>query len=513
MKKFATVLVFLLVLLVLLFAAGSVLVLRAAAPEASTPALLPAATATPAPTPEPTGTAYYITPSGTTPGESLPAGSVFTLADPAPIEGYTFLGWRDAAGSLHYQDAVTLEQDSYFAAEYAVALGTAEHTPYMSCDAAGFALPGAAATRREVAVALYTELATPISGNTGFADVAEDDACYSAVCALRQLGVLDGSRFHPDEAITLRELLTMVSPFFPVLSGECSFADVPAGSDFYAAACNAALHGWVGSGAEVALTPDADLTRAEFALIMNRVLGRGPASGDAVQGFTLPDLDTAEVSQLALLEAIVTHTPGTAADGSELWTAYTRPETAQTGLVLAGYDLYYIQEDGRLAVSTDYDCFSFDENGRYTSGVAELDKVVRAQLAALYTPGMTREELLRAAYMHVVEDFTYHKGELYAVGEQLPCDELALSFLSTGEGNCYGFACGFRALARALGYDCRAYSGLASNKSHSWTDILIDGVLYVCDPELEYQYYNMDYQDMFMKTYPQVWKWYYTKTH
>ena len=78
----------------------------------------------------------------------------------------------------------------------------------------------------------------------------------------------------------------------------------------------------------------------------------------------------------------------------------------------------------------------------------------------------------------------------------------------TGRGNCYCYAGMFWSLARGLGYNATAYSGTMGNQNqpHAWTEITLDGEVYICDPEIEMNYWwlaglngdNSMYTDNFM---------------
>lgn len=57
-------------------------------------------------------------------------------------------------------------------------------------------------------------------------------------------------------------------------------------------------------------------------------------------------------------------------------------------------------------------------------------------------------------------------------------------------GNCYVYAATFTVMARLLGYEARQVDGHILDFEylhHSWVEIIVDGELYVCDPEFEWQ--------------------------
>ena len=73
-------------------------------------------------------------------------------------------------------------------------------------------------------------------------------------------------------------------------------------------------------------------------------------------------------------------------------------EDFEPGFVnIAGY-LYYVDEDGEFVFGETVDGMAFGEDGRYTSGSAELDALVAAELIPICAEYETREERLRAAF-------------------------------------------------------------------------------------------------------------------
>ena len=147
-------------------------------------------------------------------------------------------------------------------------------------------------------------------------------------------------------------------------------------------------------------------------------------------------------------------------------------------------------------------------DGRYTVGNEELDALVADTLSRLTQNSQTRRERLRAIYLHVKNDFKYLTRNYYASGEHGWEIPEALYMYETGRGNCYCYAGMFWSLARGLGYNATAYSGTMGNQNqpHAWTEITLDGEVYICDPEIEMNYWwlaglngdNSMYTDNFM---------------
>ena len=116
-------------------------------------------------------------------------------------------------------------------------------------------------------------------------------------------------------------------------------------------------------------------------------------------------------------------------------------------------------------------------------------------------PEQPRLEDLRALYLHVKNDFSYLVRNIYDSGATGWDIEEALTMFRTGKGNCYCFTGAFCSLARGMGYNARTWSGTMGtrNQPHSWTEITLDDQIYICDPEIELNYWLLEmYTDNFM---------------
>ena len=235
-----------------------------------------------------TASVYFYTASDPVQVRRVLKGSEVSLDPPAPIEGYTFVGWENEWGELESRQSISLYEDTCYSAVYSVALNCEEHAPYMFADEYGLFRPNDVMTRGEAAQMLYSLLSVKVKGSSNFIDVPANAACYKAVAALKELNVVSGSRFHPDEPITRRELLEMLSAFYPAQTEEYEFADISKNDPDYALFCTAAAYGWIDSGSTTELQPDAELRRYEIAVLMNRFLGRS-TEGDRpdTAGFVL----------------------------------------------------------------------------------------------------------------------------------------------------------------------------------------------------------------------------------
>ena len=361
------------------------------------------------------------------------------LPPEAPVpEGARIIGWTWESGEATVPGTVPLWSDTAF---YAVTC------PLLRGDAAlffpdehGLFRPADVLTRAEAAAALRALLQRP-------EDLAETLAAWDAA---------------PEEVLPCSEFKDLLAVLFAPDEAEAAAAELlPEG----------------------ALT----VTRAEAAACLARLTGRGAAE-DAPY---FPDVSPSRPDSAAILALAA---EGTAAP--EEWLV-----KAKDGFVWIDGYLYRIDDEGYFLQDVTEDSLYYDANGRYTCGNEELDGFVAEALVKLTLPENTRRQDLKAVYNHVKNDFSYLPRNYYASGATGWEIEEALTIFRTGKGNCYCYAGAFCALARGLGYNAVTYSGTMGNQDqpHAWTEISLDGGIYICDPEIEWNYWYLQmYTDNFM---------------
>ncbi len=229
------------------------------------------------------------------------------------------------------------------------------------------------------------------------------------------------------------------------------------------------------------------VTRRQAADAVIRLTGDEAADIDKY----FPDADPAREDNIAVLAV--------SAAGS------LRPEEllsrAKDGFFWIDGYLYSLDDRGFFHTGETLDGLSYDDQGRYTCGSAELDAFVAETLIQFTKPENTRLEDLKAVYLHIKNDFKYLPRNYYASGADGWDIQEALTFFQTGKGNCYCYTGAFCALARGLGYNARTWSGTMGNQNqpHAWTEIDLNGEIYICDPEIELNYWLLQmYTDNFM---------------
>lgn len=375
------------------------------------------------------------------------------------LEGITMFGWVDDAGERAEPFATAVEKDTTYTALAYPTLHT--HIPFLFADENGCLRPDDDLLRTQ----MY---------NAAYAIVDPETKSY-----------IPPNNVSADTAVTGEVLAEFLCSFFPeklVLSA-------------------------VDIGAE-------SVTRAEFAVCLLQLLNFDEGETLTVAGDAVIPADIAARADSAyLLEASVAHKPD---DEGNAWDAVCY----EPGFVNIDGWLYYVTENKTFLRNGEINGIPFDENGRYTSGDAELDEIVAGVLDGIIDakPGAERLDLLYAAFEYSRDSFAYigrnnHKG----IGETDWGAKEAKVMFTEGRGNCYNYAAAFWALARGLGYDVQVMSGvvLKDRQDHGWVFMELDGVRYLCDPEWEmvYRYEREDYtKDMFMLTMAEIGWWNYDWT-
>ena len=193
----------------------------------------------------------------------------------------------------------------------------------------------------------------------------------------------------------------------------------------------------------------------------------------------------------------------------------TRLDAQMDGFLLDKGYLYAVDEEGELLHDTYVGVLYFREDGRYTSGSEDLDRLVAGVIRKNTDEKMSRMEMLRAMYLYTRDNIKYvgfgnhedsYKPAHGADGWMVECATYALE---NGTGNCYHFASTFAALARGVGFQAYAASGLigSEDQEHGWVEIVDDsGKVWYSDPETEYarSYWMKQEFDLFYKPIDEI---------
>ena len=423
--------------------------------------------------------------------EHVESGTVISVPQPDIPDGYVFAGWKDIDGNIINVDELTVENDCSYYPVFRIAPEEDKHEPYLFSDKNGFFHPAEGLTRSDAARLFYSILDDPDTSGENFSDVKKKDSFAEAALAVKNAGIIKGSSLYPDRTVSRSELIEMAAAAFPYSSDPMLIR-------------------------ENAENPDDVITRYETADFINNLIGREPDE-EYIENLTgvIPDANLNNEFYFDFVEASVGHELEKS-DFAEKWNSNDKYAVLDEGFNTIDGKMYYMNSDGTIAVDTMVGNFCFDENGCYTSGNTELDKLVREIIEQVTTNEMTDLEKLKAVYDYTVKTFSYRKGELYAIAETGWSSDEAYNMISTGKGNCYSFAATFAELAKALGFDATAYSGTCSGENykptpHGWVELSYEDVIYVCDPELEYRSWGS--KDMFMMEIdsPRCTRWLYNR--
>ena len=222
---------------------------------------------------------------------------------------------------------------------------------------------------------------------------------------------------------------------------------------------------------------EARLTRRETAVALVKLSGRTPDEGRLILGEGLPgDVDADDEAWAWMADA---------ATEGEI------PLREEGVYRLHGW-LYAADENGELIRSGTYGVWSFDADGRYTTGNKSLDEKLRQALMDSGADELEGDEALQAVYLYVKDNFEYIVTPRDQTPEEVGSTgwefQRASRFFRYGGGTCYGYAAAFGLLARCLGWNAQIVAATVNqfNGPHSFVVIPDEeGTDWIYDVELE----------------------------
>ena len=200
-----------------------------------------------------------------------------------------------------------------------------DHYAYLLGYEDGTVRPNGSISRAEVATVLFRLLKDDVrtqnlTKDNAYSDVP-DTAWYStAVSTLSKMGVISGypdGTFRPNAPITRAEFAAMIARFDETAkSADTPFTDI-SGHWAENAIGKAYGNGWVEGSSKTVFCPESNLTRAETATLLNRVLHRLPEkeSDLLANQIVWPDNPETFWGYLAIQEATNSHEYERKADG------------------------------------------------------------------------------------------------------------------------------------------------------------------------------------------------------
>ena len=205
------------------------------------------------------------------------------------------------------------------------ALNTADHYAYLMGYPDGTVRPGGSITRAE-ATTIFFRLLTEESRSqfwateNRYSDVAAGQWYNNAVSTMTRAGIVNGypdGTFRPNAPITRAEFAAMIARFDETAkSADTPFTDI-SGHWAENAIGKAYGNGWVEGSSKTVFCPESNLTRAETATLLNRVLHRLPEkeSDLLANQIAWPDNPETFWGYLAIQEATNSHEYERKADG------------------------------------------------------------------------------------------------------------------------------------------------------------------------------------------------------
>ena len=209
---------------------------------------------------------------------------------------------------------------------------TTDHIWYMRGYPDNTFKPDRAITRAEVALALYRLLTADAQSNSAdnmnFTDVSYSDWYGVGIATLTNMGVLQGypdGSYQPNKPITRAEMAALMARVAGTsqTSVTVPFADVQQGYWAYDAIASVYAQGLINGYPDGTFKPNKSTTRAEFATLMNTVLGRGIQAADVPGEVHMwSDLSASYWAFGAIMEATNSH-DYTGTGPNEQWTQIT----------------------------------------------------------------------------------------------------------------------------------------------------------------------------------------------
>lgn len=205
-------------------------------------------------------------------------------------------------------------------------LESENHIAYMGGYGNGMFGPNDQMTRAQVAQMFYNLLKDKnIAITVNFSDVQGSDWYATAVNTLASLGIIRGvgdGIFDPNRSITRAEFATIALRFADkTADGTNPFTDVASNDWYYSAVLNAVGFGWITGYSDGTFRPNASITRAEVATIVNRMLDRNAdhdfVNGNATASFV--DVPSNHWAYYNIMEATTPHTHTVDRNGNESW--------------------------------------------------------------------------------------------------------------------------------------------------------------------------------------------------
>lgn len=387
---------------------------------------------------------------------------------------------------------------------------TDDHIVYIS-GKKGFFNPKDDLTRAEAAQMIYVLSEDKTDGPPVFSDVQQQWFAKPVNCLAAQ-GILNGygktNTFKPNGKITRAEFVTILSRYYEKTPNDkASFSDVSTKFWAYSAIAMASTRGWIKGYPNGSFKPNSTITRAEAVTIINRTVDR-EADAEVMEHHEYalyPDVLPGYWAYNDIMEASISHAHKIT-DNNELWLSHVAPESQRDrGFHLIGTELYHVNGQGLFSRNTVANGFEFGSDCKYTSGNAELDKLMGEIILEETFNKDTPAQKLRKIYLYTRDRMTYLTRPNVEKGTKDWEVDYAYEMLTTKKGNCFSYAATFQQFAKRLGFDLSAVSGLYSGSIHCWVVNEKSNPVLVYDPQMERRYRDRgDYRSFYAQPYDNI---------
>ena len=206
------------------------------------------------------------------------------IPEVVPPEGYIFKGWSKNGSKVIDVSKLEIDRDTKLTAVYEIADSTNTHNAYVNGYPGDVFLPNNNITRAEAA-ALIARVSDDFDANAVYpidlTDVSADEWYANYVGYGVGKGMIRGyedNTFHPANNITRAEFATLVSRMLGLQPDTAAprFTDVGADHWAYGAINAMCKIGLINGYEDFSFRPDQFITRAEAIKILNHAIGRAP---------------------------------------------------------------------------------------------------------------------------------------------------------------------------------------------------------------------------------------------
>ena len=153
---------------------------------------------------------------------------------------------------------------------------------------------------------------------------------------------------------------------------------------------------------------------------------------------------------------------------------------------------YYFYSNGIMAKNTYINGYQITASGAMSNTALNLQNKIKSIINNNTKSTQTQEQKLKSCYDYVSKSYSYKHYNNFKNTSDWQMN-YAYRMINDYKGNCYMYAAAFAFMARELGYDAKCIPGRVTSAGggyipHCWVEIKINGVNYMFDTELNYEF-------------------------